>query len=973
MNPRIFVAILITMILLLLSIVVSSVAANGTIVGSVKDSKTGEALPGANVLIAGTSIGAATDLLGNFTIQNVPPGNYTLRVSYIGYERLEAPVRVAADEKVSQDFKLDYVGVKSEEIVVSAQAEGQMQAINQQLSSTSIVNVVSADRIQELPDATAAESVSRLPGVSITREGGEGNKVIIRGLSSEHNKVRVEGIELASTDSENRSVDISMISPFMLEGIEVQKAVTADHDADAIGGTVDFKIREASPGMSYDFIVQGINNGLRDSYKDYKLVGGVDNRFFNNKLGAFFLVDYENRTRDAENLTADYHNPGGNTFVSEALLEDVYRDRDRLGSSLVFDYQLPSTKIKLVNFFSRTNTNTITYSREAIPEGQNRIDYRTAFREEKLSILTNSLELDHNFANANLSVKISRSESINDSPIEGNWNFRNLSGLIAGANRQISPQVLFEFDKNDTSALTLEQIQIVTEKNEETIWAYKADFDYNYNLSKLISGKLKTGGKYQTRSRNYDYNLTFIPAFLGSTTQSKNFIVQQLGLDIPPDTRDLPLRPFIGNDYGNNQFLSGDFRMGPFANIAMLKEISFLLRNSQFPQNLYGTEIVTGRMSSLADDYNGSEDYSAGYIMTEMRIGQKIEFNPGLRFEHNSTSYTGIRGDATGNADPERQWTAFHDTTISREDDFWLPMIHLRLKPTDWFDVRMAYTESISRPDYRAIIPAFLIGSQSIEWGNPFLRPSQSKNYDVSLSFHGNALGLFTIGGFYKKISDQIFTTGGRAIPDSAAALSYDGLSEFNFDDVIGSLIFTWVNNPNKGTIRGLEFEWQTHFWYLPSFLRGLVFNANYTHIFSETNYPQTFVRTIFDPQSNPPFRQTNQDTSFTARLIDQPDDIVNLAFGYDFKGFSGRVSMLYIANIFSNNNFFPELRGNTDDYIRWDISVSQKLPIKNLDLTLNWVNVNSQADKSINLGTRNPTSRQNYGSNIIGGLRYRF
>ena len=59
-----------------------------------------------------------------------------------------------------------------------------MQAINQQLSSTTIKNIVSKNEIQELPEANAAEAVGRLPGVSLERSGGEGNKVVIRGMAS---------------------------------------------------------------------------------------------------------------------------------------------------------------------------------------------------------------------------------------------------------------------------------------------------------------------------------------------------------------------------------------------------------------------------------------------------------------------------------------------------------------------------------------------------------------------------------------------------------------------------------------------------------------------------------------------------------------------------------------------------------------------------------------------------------------------
>ena len=121
-----------------------------------------------------------------------------------------------------------------------------MDAINKQLNAKSIVNIVSSDRIQELPDANAAETVARVPGVTIKREGGEGNKVIIRGLSPKYNSITVEGTKLAATDTDDRSTDLSMISQYMLDGIEVTKAGTPDLDADVLGGTVDFKLKRAT-------------------------------------------------------------------------------------------------------------------------------------------------------------------------------------------------------------------------------------------------------------------------------------------------------------------------------------------------------------------------------------------------------------------------------------------------------------------------------------------------------------------------------------------------------------------------------------------------------------------------------------------------------------------------------------------------------------------------------------------------------
>ncbi len=129
-----------------------------------------------------------------------------------------------------------------------------------------IMNVVSAARIQELPDVNAAESVGRLPGVSLIRTGGEGSQVVIRGLSPQYNQITMDGVELSSNvNSQNsiisgdrnqgtaaasllgdRGMDLSMISSSMLGGIEVIKAITPDMDATVLGGVVNFDMRKAA-------------------------------------------------------------------------------------------------------------------------------------------------------------------------------------------------------------------------------------------------------------------------------------------------------------------------------------------------------------------------------------------------------------------------------------------------------------------------------------------------------------------------------------------------------------------------------------------------------------------------------------------------------------------------------------------------------------------------------------------------------
>ncbi len=160
-----------------------TLAASARIVGVVLDSESSEPLPGANVILKGTYLGSSTDLQGYFSIIGIEPGKYIVIADYIGYDSKSIEIDVKPGETYRLKIKLDFKALSlNESIVVEAQVEGQMKAINRQISSDVIKNIVSQARIQELPDANAAEALGRLPGVSINRSGGEAEGVRVRGL-----------------------------------------------------------------------------------------------------------------------------------------------------------------------------------------------------------------------------------------------------------------------------------------------------------------------------------------------------------------------------------------------------------------------------------------------------------------------------------------------------------------------------------------------------------------------------------------------------------------------------------------------------------------------------------------------------------------------------------------------------------------------------------------------------------------------
>lgn len=182
-----------------------------------------------------------------------------------------------------------------------------------------------------------------------------------------------------------------------------------------------------------------------------------------------------------------------------------------------------------------------------------------------------------------------------------------------------------------------------------------------------------------------------------------------------------------------------------------------------------------------------------------------------------------------------------------------------------------------------------------------------------------------------------------------------------------------WLNLDATSYVRGFELDWQTNFWYLPSFLKGIVLNLNYTHISSETSYPfQTAVK-----QGTGPFAKTVfVDSTRTGSMPNQPDDVVNITLGYDIGGFSARLSFVYQDNVLRGiNRTYDELDTYTGSSERWDFTAYQVLPWLNgrLQLYLNVSNITNTPDRVFTSTLGKLSSLEYYGRTADLGLRYKF
>ena len=126
-----------------------------------------------------------------------------------------------------------------EQVIVQGRATGRTRSLNMKRAAMNVVNVVSADNIGNFPDQNVAEALSRVPGVSIVRNRGEGRYVNIRGIDAELNAYFVDGLSLASPRGNERAIALDIIPSDVVERLVVSKTLLPDQPADSVGGAVN--------------------------------------------------------------------------------------------------------------------------------------------------------------------------------------------------------------------------------------------------------------------------------------------------------------------------------------------------------------------------------------------------------------------------------------------------------------------------------------------------------------------------------------------------------------------------------------------------------------------------------------------------------------------------------------------------------------------------------------------------------------
>ncbi|HSQ75891.1 MAG TPA: TonB-dependent receptor, partial [Bacteroidota bacterium] len=840
------------------------------------------------------------------------------------------------------DIALQLDVVQFDEVTVTAQLEGQVQAINQQLTSNTIGNVVSSDRIRELPDQNAAESIARLPGISLQRDAGEGQKVVVRGLSPRFNAITVNGERIPSTDAQDRSVDLSMISSDLLSGIEVFKALTPDKDGDAVGGTVNLVLKRAPPGFRGDFRGQSGYNQQRKEFGTYRSSLSLSDRFLDDDLGVLVTASLQRANRSSDVLTADYIFKREASGTEEKSIIDIdnlnlaYRSetRQRYGAGVALDYVMSGGELFFSSFLTNTDRDEVRH-RKRYRVGAFTVEYDLRDREISTRLLTSSLRGRHKLGDLETEWQMAYSNSHQETPFSHYSRLQEVGGFNSGMVYDRGPEIIPSFAKNDLSSTWFQYATLNPEDVRDKDLSAQVNLKFPFRLEEFVAGSLKGGGKFRGKTRTRDVTEYRTPFGeidkIGQASGGKYTLYRNTNILI---------ENFLDRDFTAEDFLQGRYQINAGLHTDLLNEF----------QQTYTSRYMLNRFLDL-DDYDVGEDITAGYLMAEVNVGDQLTILPGFRYEHTKTTYDGNFGYLQGNLG---EFGTIQDTTGGQLYDEFLPMIHVRYRFTPWFDVRLAYTKSLARPDYFNLVPFERINfaEQTLQRGNPGLRHTKATNFDVYLSLYSNDVGLLTLGWYYKQLKDIDYIKQSRIVG-----------GQFNAFEL------TEPVNGDESKVWGIEVDLQTNLRNLPSPFDGFVINANYSYIKSETFFP------FFEigPRSpDPPYRPIIIDTFRKGTLPGQAEHIGNLSLGYEKGGFSGRVSVTYQGKSLLTVGSRSELDGYTESSLRLDAALSQRISsMFSIYAELN--NLTNQAEQAYLGEIIYPTNEEFFGWTADLGVRITF
>ncbi|WAC24050.1 TonB-dependent receptor [Blastomonas sp. SL216] len=854
-----------------------------------------------------------------------------------------AQAQVAEAEQPTQ---VEDEGLAADEIVVTGFRQSLEAAINLKRTSVGAIDAIVAEDIAKFPDQNLAESLQRIPGISITRDAGEGRAITVRGLSSQFTRVRVNGLETVATSTDgasanrDRAFDFNVFASELFSSIVVHKTAEASLDEGSLGAVVDLNTGNplaAKAGFTAVGSAVVSYNDLSE-YAGPRLAGLLSWRNDSGTFGVSLSAAYQKTqvlelgnntvrwaqarfdsvngapcfTTSATNLTA-VRNSGGvytngrSAACDQAALSfhpriprygEVKHDRERLGITGSIQFApTDMTKFSIDGLFSRFNSD----RRERWGEVLLRSNERS------IDVVNPVYDANNNMISATLNDAWVRTEHyLRESTTEfyqvgGTWDqdlsdsFRfTMLGGISKSTADIPVETTIVFDDRDAQGYSYDYTDM---KRPRLTFGTSVTDPAVFQLAEIRDRPSEIVNQFKTAQLRTEWDVT------DGFTVKAGVMWRRFEFDTVAFTRDTAvcgnggLDRVLGTITCSPTSLFGPTAIYGFQATPALSELFNLGKagqpagntNAWLVPNLDATTEFTKLYSRpLAVDAGNNrgvqETTKGGYLQFDAK-GDLF----GMEYALNA----GIRYVKTEQSSYGLVGTV--EATIERSYDDWLPSANLAIFPTQNLIIRAAAAEVITRPTLGSLTPG---GSADgfnfrVNSGNPFLEPFRATNYDLAIEWYFAPQALLSVAGFIKNVDSFTQTA---AITEATFAQTGLPVSVLNPSSpaALNPALLTqpiWtLTTPVNGTgakLKGVEVALQLPFTvFTDGFLGNFGILANATFIDSNADF------IVQGPATLPGGALVNVTRS--AALANVSKRSYNGTFYYDDGKFSARVMATY-------------------------------------------------------------------------------
>lgn len=715
-------------------------------------------------------IKAVTDIDGNFSLQNLKDGTYTLYIKYVGYKTqkidgvqlkggkwIDGKAIVSskdtsskndASEKALLTIALQPDEQQLKEVTVTAVERRNTDAAMIQVAKNSpvIVSNVSAQEISRTQDTNAGEVIRRVPGVSLIDD----KFVMVRGLSQRYNNVWVNGGAVPSSEADSRAFSFDIIPSSQIDNLTIVKSPTAEYPADYSGGFIIVNTKEIPAENSFNIAVGG-NWNTSSAFKDFSYSKGSGTDFLGFDNG---LRNLNGGIQAALNPQLDANGkPVGDyatSLLGNGLNNDwLVKNRKPLGdlklaASLNRRWMLGGRTLGMLAAMNYTNEyrtyenmeNNLYGIYDAANDKPNYLRHSVDDQYNnnvRLGAMLNftflSKDGNHKYQLKNIFNQLATSRYTWRDGVSAQSNLERSAEYYYRSrttyNGQLTGKHTFTSDALDWSIgyayanrhLPDRRRYLIDDALESGVYALSTGNDISREWTQLDEHILSLGvnDKHHFKFGNFEPDL-------------------QVGAYGEYRSREYQTRNFIYNWNVSDNNMPSDFRHS---------DIPTLLSSEA---NMGYDKLYLLEEKQMRNNYRGHNTLGAGYLALSLPFG-KLGIHAGVRFEHNDMELI------SNSRDYEKSESSRHYKT----DDVF-PSLNTTYKISDQHQVRLSYGRSINRPEFREVSSSvyYDFDLASNVQGNTELKNCYVDNLDLRYEWYPSRGELISLAVFYKHFDSPI-------------------------------------------------------------------------------------------------------------------------------------------------------------------------------------------------------------------------